>query len=79
MVCTNYIRDKNKLGFLKGSMLEPNVSDPKRSLWKQCSDIVRSWIHNSLIQELANSVPYIETLVDILASLEECFSQGDFY
>jgi len=50
---------KNKSGFINGTI--PGESDPKYMLWQQCNDMVLSWILNSLNQELANSVLYVET------------------
>ena len=40
--------------------------------------MVLSWIFNSLSPDLANSVLYVETPLEISADLQERFSQGDF-
>jgi plasmid maintenance system antidote protein VapI len=40
--------------------------------------MVLSWILNSLNQELANSVFYMETPSEIWLDLQERFSKGDF-
>lgn len=69
---------KNKLGFIKGTIHTPDEDDPKHSLWQRCNDMVLSWILNSLNQELANSVLYLETPSEIWTDLQERFSQGDF-
>ena len=69
---------KNKLGFIKGTIQTPHKNDPKYSLWQRCNDMVLSWIFNSLNQELANSVLYLETPSEIWTDLQERFSQGDF-
>lgn len=59
-------------------MTIPKLSetDPKHSLWQRDNDTVLSWILNSLNQELANSVLYVETPSEL--DLEERCSQGDF-
>lgn len=59
-------------------MPEPDESDPKDSLCQQRSDMVLSWVPNSLSPELASHIIYIETLAEILFVLEKCFFQGDF-
>ena len=41
--------------------LHKDEFDPNYSLWKRCNDMAFSWILNSLNQDLANSVFYIET------------------
>jgi hypothetical protein len=69
---------KNKLGFINGTISIPGESDPKYMLWQRCNDMVLSWILNSLNQELANSVLYVETPSEIWLDLQERFSQGDF-
>jgi hypothetical protein len=49
-------------------------SNPKYSLWQRCNDMVLSWILNSLNQELANNVFYMETPSKIWLDLQERFS-----
>ena len=60
---------KNKLGFINGTISIPGESDPKYMLWQRCNDMVLSWILNSLNQELANSVLYVETPSEIWLDL----------
>jgi len=69
---------KNKLGFINGSIPTLGESNPKYSLWQRCNDMVLSWILNSLNQEIANSVIYMETPSEIWLDLQERFSKGDF-
>jgi hypothetical protein len=69
---------KNKLGFINWSIPTLGESNPKYSLWQRCNDMVLSWILNSLNQELANSVIYMETPSEIWLDLQERFSKGDF-
>ena len=69
---------KNKLGFINGTISIPDESDPKYMLWQRCNDMVVFRILNSLNQELANSVLYVETPSEIWLDLQERFSQGDF-
>uniref|UniRef100_A0A6N2KIH2 Retrotransposon Copia-like N-terminal domain-containing protein n=1 Tax=Salix viminalis TaxID=40686 RepID=A0A6N2KIH2_SALVM len=69
---------KNKMGFINGTIITPTENDPKYMLWQRCNDLVLSWILNSLNQEIANSVLYVETPSEIWVDLQERFSQGNF-
>ena len=69
---------KNKLGFINGTILIPRETDPKYMLWQRCNDMILSWILNSLNQEIANSVLYVETPSEIWLDLQEHFSQDNF-
>ncbi|GAA0173645.1 hypothetical protein LIER_27220 [Lithospermum erythrorhizon] len=39
---------KEKLGFIDGRLLEPDVVDPTYDRWKRIDCIVSSWILNSI-------------------------------
>ncbi|KAB5514812.1 hypothetical protein DKX38_028718 [Salix brachista] len=69
---------KNKLGFINGTIPTPVETDPKFMLWQRCNDMVLSWILNSLNQEIASSVLYVETPSEIWLDLQERFTQGNF-
>ena len=46
---TTALLAKNKLGFVNGTILQPNdESDPIFSDWQRCNDLVLSWINNCL-------------------------------
>ena len=62
---------KNKLGFVNGTISTLGESDPKYLLWQRCNYMVLSWILNSLNQELANNVLYVETPSEIWLDLQD--------
>ena len=66
---------KNKSGFVNGTIAKPSASDASFGLWKQCDDMVASWIVNAVTPEIAGDAIYAETARDLWADLEERFSQ----
>ncbi|KAH0746502.1 hypothetical protein KY290_008210 [Solanum tuberosum] len=56
---------KNKLGFIDGSCERPNANSPQLRQWQRCDDMVTSWILNSLIKEISDSVEYVNDSVEL--------------
>jgi hypothetical protein len=52
---------KNKLCFIDGSLMKPSVDAPEFAAWNRCNNMVLSWILNSVSQEIASSIIYIES------------------
>ena len=71
---------KNKLEFIDGTL---TLSSPmvKTSLaiqaWIHCDKMVASWILNSVSQEIATSIVYKDTALEIWNDLRERLSQGN--
>ena len=71
---------KNKLEFIDGTL---TLSSPmvKTSLaiqaWIHCDKMVASWILNSFSQEIATSIVYKDTALEIWNDLRERLSQGN--
>ena len=54
---TTALSAKNKLGFVNGTILQPNdVLDPLFSDWQRCNDLVLSWITNYLSRQIHATV-----------------------
>ncbi|GAU39942.1 hypothetical protein TSUD_149520 [Trifolium subterraneum] len=69
---------KMKLGFVDGSLPPPpDAFDPSFRAWNRCNQLVSSWILNSVSEAIAQSVIFMENIVDIWNNLRERFSQGD--
>ena len=66
---------ENKSGFINGVIKKPSTSDSNFELWKQCDDMVASWIVNAITPELARDTIYAETAHDLWVDLQERFSQ----
>jgi hypothetical protein len=70
---------KNKLGFVDGSIREPEVN-PRSFLhahWKRCKTIVITWILNCVSKQIHASVLYKPTAYIIWKELQEKFSQSN--
>lgn len=53
---------KNKLCFVDGSLDKPESPASTVMAWERCSNMVISWLLNSLNPDIANSVSYAEIL-----------------
>jgi hypothetical protein len=70
---------KNKLGFVDGSIREPEVN-PRSFLhahWKRCNTVVITWILNCVSKQIHASVLYKPTAYIIWKELQEKFSQSN--
>lgn len=65
---------KNKLGFVNGTLSKPTSSSAKTQLWERCTDMVLSWIFNSIDKTIVNSLIYHDNPHDVWLDLEDCFS-----
>ncbi|XP_030963078.1 probable serine/threonine-protein kinase roco5 isoform X2 [Quercus lobata] len=71
---------KNKLGFIDGTLTlsSPMVKTPSTiQAWIRCNKMVASWILNSVSQEIATSIIYRDTALEIWNNLKERLSQGN--
>ncbi|XP_057975453.1 uncharacterized protein LOC131162841 [Malania oleifera] len=68
---------KNKFGFVNGTLPKPTSSSIETQLWECCSDMVLSWILNSIDPSIAHSMIYHECPHDVWLDLENRFSQSN--
>ncbi|XP_015168768.1 uncharacterized protein [Solanum tuberosum] len=66
---------KNKLGFIDRSCEKPNVNSPQLRQWQRCDDMVTSWVLNSLIKEISDSVEYVNNSAELWKELEDRYDQ----
>ncbi|XP_073025131.1 uncharacterized protein [Primulina eburnea] len=52
---------KNKLGFIDGDIIRPQINDLLYGAWNRCNSMVISWILNSVSKEIADSLMYLST------------------
>lgn len=64
---------KNKIGFLAGTIPAPDVHSPSYPSWERCNTLVMSWLLNSLSPPIAQSVIFLNRVVDIWTDLRKCF------
>uniref|UniRef100_A0A2N9HV86 Uncharacterized protein n=1 Tax=Fagus sylvatica TaxID=28930 RepID=A0A2N9HV86_FAGSY len=75
---TTALSAKNKLGFVNGTILQPNdVSDPLFSDWQRCNDLVLSWITNCLSRQIHATVLYVYTAKEVWDDLQQRYSQSN--
>ncbi|RVX00083.1 Retrovirus-related Pol polyprotein from transposon RE1 [Vitis vinifera] len=67
---------KNKLGFVDGTISRPAATDLLAGPWSRCNSMVVSWLSNSVCKEIAESILYHETAIEIWNDLYERFHQG---
>jgi len=70
---------KNKLCFVNGSIRIPSEeTNPEGyAVWSRCNDMVHSWIINTVIPEISDSVIYYSTAQEVWEDLHDRFSQSN--
>ena len=70
---------KNKLGFIDGTIKIPSAQKQPNDYasWKRCKDMILSWILNLITPELAYSVIYSTTTLEVWENLRDHFSQSN--
>ncbi|XP_075074386.1 uncharacterized protein LOC142161991 [Nicotiana tabacum] len=66
---------KNKLGFINGDSRRHDVTSPLFRQWEMCDDMVTSWILNSLLKDIPDSVKYVNNSVELWKELEDRYDQ----
>jgi hypothetical protein len=70
---------KMKFEFVDGSIAVPvDPFDPSMRAWSRCNNLVHSWLMNYVSESIAQSIVFLENVVDVWTDLKERFSQGDF-
>lgn len=65
---------KRKLGFGDGTVTRSATEAAEACQWNTCNNMVISWIHNNIFDNIKTSVLFINTAVDIWKQLEKRFS-----
>ncbi|KZV54315.1 hypothetical protein F511_34689 [Dorcoceras hygrometricum] len=69
---------KNKIGFIDGSIAQPDSSDPVLlNSWHRNNNIVISWILNSVSKEISASIIFAESAALIWLDLKDRFQQSN--
>nr|XP_009789104.1 PREDICTED: uncharacterized protein LOC104236793 [Nicotiana sylvestris] len=68
---------KNKIGFISGVCVEPDLGSKEHPHWSRTNDMVTSWLLNSLSKEIGDSVIYSKTAQSLWNNLEHRFGQSN--
>ncbi|XP_073098866.1 uncharacterized protein [Elaeis guineensis] len=71
------LRAKRKIRFVDGTLARPIDGSRDHFLWDTCNSMVMSWIYNSVVSEIYDSISFFESARDIWVDLEERYSQGN--
>ncbi|XP_073109496.1 uncharacterized protein [Elaeis guineensis] len=71
------LRAKRKIRFVDGTLARPIDGSRDHFLWDTCNSMVMSWIYNSVVPEIYDSISFFESARDIWVDLEERYSQGN--
>ncbi|XP_004515732.1 uncharacterized protein [Cicer arietinum] len=64
------LRSKNKTGFVLGTISRPKDTDRLSMAWDRCNTMVMSWITNSLELDIAQSIMWMDSAVEIWHELK---------
>ena len=68
---------KNKLVFIDGSILVPDIDDLNRPTWERCNHLIHSWLVNSVTESIAQTIVFHDTALSAWDDLKERFSKVD--
>ncbi|XP_070037081.1 uncharacterized protein [Nicotiana tomentosiformis] len=66
---------KNKVRFITEKYKKPGSDDANFDQWARCDDMVTSWILNSLSNDLADSLQYVNDANELWQELEDRYDQ----
>nr|GMC46969.1 uncharacterized protein LOC109149920 [Ipomoea batatas] len=70
---------KNKLGFVDGSVMAPEITDANYITWQRANNMVLSWLLHSMIPVIAQSILWLDTAKEVWDDLKERFCQEDVF
>ncbi|KAL4573125.1 hypothetical protein LXL04_019920 [Taraxacum kok-saghyz] len=68
---------KNKIGFVDGTVSQPAADSSNYASWYKVNSMVISWFLNSLHQNIAESVLFLQTASEIWKELHHRYEQTD--
>ena len=68
---------KNRLSFINGTLLVPNIDDLNRNAWERCNHLVHYWLINSVSDSIAQTIVFHDNAFEVWEDLKERFSKVD--
>lgn len=73
------LESKNKVGFIDGTLVPPPEGDRRYVLWTKANNMIASWILNSVIPPIAQSVIWLDHAFDIWNYLKFRYGNADAF
>ncbi|CAN1165953.1 hypothetical protein LINPERPRIM_LOCUS34022 [Linum perenne] len=67
---------KNKAGFVDGTELPPDATDPLFPAWQRANGLVLGWLNRAVSPDIAQSVLWLDSARDVWLDLEERFRRS---
>lgn len=67
------LSSKRKLGFVNGTVTRSTYDAAQATQWDTCNDLVISWLHSNVSDNIKHSILFINSAYDIWKQLEKCF------
>lgn len=67
------LSSKRKLGFVNGSVTRNDADETQGQQWDTCNDLVISWIHGNVSENIKRSILFINSAHEIWKQLERRF------
>lgn len=68
------LSSKRKLGFVTGTEIRNIESETEATQWDTCNNLVISWLHNNLSDNIKQSILFVNSARDVWLQLERRFS-----
>lgn len=73
------LKMKNKERFIDGTLPKPDVANPTFRAWDRCNTTVLSWIFHALDPQIAESVQWMGTALEVWTDLKRRYYHGDVF
>ena len=67
------LSSKRKLGFVNGIVTRSTADETQATQWDTCNDLVISWLHNNVSDNIRQSILFINSAYDVWKQLEKRF------
>jgi len=68
---TLFLRVKNKIGFVDGTLPKPPANNQTSAMWSCCNSMVMSWITSSVSDDIRKSIIYHNTAQAMWSALKD--------
>lgn len=68
---------KNKLGMVNGKFPQPESNNPYFQFWERCDHMVKAWITNSFVRDIAISVMCLPSAREVQKDINDRFGQSN--